>query len=51
MAVTKELTFRTKFEFVDSVAGFEQALGSARVVMVKAECRGIIFAVETGGHY
>jgi transposase len=51
VAVTKELTVRTKFKFANSRTGFEQALGSARAEMVKAECRGIIFAIETGGHF
>lgn len=42
---------RTKFKFNNSRAGFEQALANARDEMTKASCRGVIFAIETGGHY
>lgn len=51
VAIMEDLTVRTKFKFDNSRAGFEQALGNARNEMVKAGCRGVIFAIETGGHY
>jgi len=51
VAITEDLMVRTKFKFDNSRAGFEQALGNVRNEMVKADCRGVIFAIETGGHY
>jgi transposase len=51
VAIMEDLTVRTKFKFDNSRTGFEQALGNARNEMVKANCRGVIFAIETGGHY
>ncbi|MBI4303213.1 MAG: transposase, partial [Chloroflexi bacterium] len=51
VAVTKDLMVRCKFKFANSRAGFEQALEHARAEMIKASCRGVIFAIETGGHF
>ena len=51
VAITEDLTVRTKFKFSNSRAGFEQALENARTEMIKTCCRGVIFAIETGGHY
>src|SRR4030043_170861 len=51
VAITEDLMVRTKFKFDNSRDGFERALSSARDEMVKADCRGVIFAIETGGHY
>jgi transposase len=51
VAIMEDLTVRTKFKFDNSRTGFEQALGNARNEMIKANCRGVIFAIETGGHY
>lgn len=50
VAITENLMVRTKFKF-NSRIGFEQALGNARDGMTKAGCRGVIFAIETGGHF
>jgi transposase len=51
VAITEDLMVRAKFKFVNSKEGFEDALEKARSEMIKAGCRGIIFAIETGGHY
>ena len=42
---------RTKFKFDNSRDGFDRALRNAREEIIKAGCRGVIFAIETGGHY
>ena len=51
VAITGDLMVRAKFKFTNSRVGFEQALENARAEMVKASCRGVIFAIETGGHF
>jgi len=50
-AITEDLQVRAKFKFANSGVGFEQALVNARTEMSKAGCRGVIFAIETGGHF
>ena len=51
VAITEDLMVRVRFKFANSRAGFEQALESARAEMIKSSCRGVIFAIETGGHF
>jgi transposase len=51
VAITEDLMVRTKFKFDNSRVGFEQALRDARDEIAKSGCRGVIFAIETGGHY
>jgi transposase len=51
VAITGDLMVQAKFKFDNSRTGFEQALEKTRVEMIKANCRGIIFAIETGGHF
>jgi transposase len=51
VAITEDLMVRTKFKFTNSRAGFEQMLENAKVEMNKNGCRGVIFAIETGGHF
>jgi len=51
VAITEDLMVRVRFKFTNSGAGFEQALENARAEMIKSSCRGIMFAIETGGHY
>ncbi len=51
VAITEDLMVRAKFKFANSADGFEQALGNARSEMVKTGSRGVIFAIETGGHF
>jgi transposase len=51
VAMTQEFTVHAKFKFDNSREGFMLALGRVRAEMLKTGSRGIIFAVETGGHY
>jgi transposase len=51
VAITGNLMVRTRFKFDNSRVGFEQALENARAEMIKSSCRGVIFAIETGGHF
>jgi transposase len=51
VALTEDLSIRMRFKFDNSRAGFKQALERATEEIVKARCHGVIFAIETGGHY
>jgi transposase len=51
VAINEDLVVQTKFKFANSRNGFDEALEKARVEMVKAGCRGVMFAIETGGHF
>jgi transposase len=51
VAITQDFITRCKFKFDNNQEGMEMMLDRARVEMVKSDCRGIIFAIETGGHY
>ena len=51
VAVTQDFTAHSKFKFNNSREGFEIALERARAGMVRTGSRGVIFAIETGGHY
>ena len=51
VAINEDLVVQTKFKFANSSDGFDEALEKARDEMVKAECRGVMFAIETGGHF
>jgi len=51
VAITQDFTNHSKFKFDNSREGFETMLQRSRVEMAKTSCRGVIFAIETGGHY
>jgi transposase len=51
VAITQDFTTRAKFKVDNTREGLETMLDRARVEMVKSCCRGVIFAIETGGHY
>jgi transposase len=51
VAITQDFTTRAKFKVDNTREGLEMMLDRARVEMVKSCCRGVIFAIETGGHY
>jgi transposase len=51
VAITQDFTTRDKFKFDNTREGLETMLRRARIEMVKSGCRGVMFAVETGGHY
>jgi hypothetical protein len=49
VAITQDFTTRAKFKFDNTREGLETILDRARVEMTKSGCRGVTFAVETGG--
>jgi len=51
VAITQDFTIQAKFKFDNTREGLEAMLGRAKVEMVKSGCRGVMFAIETGGHY
>jgi len=51
VAITQDFTTQAKFKFDNTREGLEMMLDRARVEMLKSGCRGVIFAIETGGHY
>jgi len=51
VAITQDFTTRDKFKFDNTREGLEFLLRRARMEMVKSGCRGVMFAIETGGHY
>jgi transposase len=51
VAITQDFTTRDKFKFDNTREGLETMLRRARAEMVKSDCRGVMFAIETGGHY
>ena len=50
-AITQDFTVRDRFKFDNTREGLEAMLGRARTEMLKSGCRGVMFAIETGGHY
>jgi len=51
VAITQDFTTQAKFKFDNTREGMELMLDRAKVEMLKTGCRGVIFAIETGGHY
>ena len=51
VAITQDFTTRAKFKFDNTREGLETMLHRVRKEMVASGCRGVIFAIETGGHY
>jgi transposase len=51
VAITQDFSTRCKFKFDNSIEGYDIALERLREKMIKAGCKGIMFALETGGHY
>jgi transposase len=51
VAMTQDFMVQGKFKFANSKRGFEEALERAKIEMVRTGCRGVIFAIETAGHY
>jgi transposase len=51
VAITQDFTAQAKFKFDNTGEGLEMMLNRARVEMVKSCCRGVMFAIETVGHY
>jgi transposase len=51
VAITQDFATQAKFKFDNTSEGLEMMLDRARVEMVKSCCLGVMFAIETGGHY
>ena len=51
VAVTQDLATRAKFKFDNTREGLDMMLDRAREEMARCSCRGVMFAIETGGHY
>jgi len=51
VAITQDFTIRDKSKFDNTREGLETMLRRARTEMVASGCRGVMFAIETGGHY
>jgi transposase len=50
-AMTQDYVVQSKFKFANSRVGFEEALERTKIEMVRTGCRGVMFAIETAGHY
>jgi len=51
VAITQDFTIRDRFKFDNTREGLEFLLRRIKIEMVKSDCRGVMFAIETGGHY
>jgi len=51
VAITQDFITQAKFKFTNTREGLEMMLDRAKVEMSKSGCRGVMFAIETGGHY
>jgi transposase len=51
VAISQDFTTRAKFKVDNTREGLEMMLHLAKTEMVESGCRGVMFAIETGGHY
>ena len=51
VVITQDLMVQSKFKFANSRRGFEETLERVRAEMERTGCRGVMFAIETAGHY
>jgi transposase len=51
VAITQDFTTRAKFKFDNTWEGLEMMIQRAGDAMAKSNCSGVMFAIETGGHY
>ncbi len=51
VAMTQDFATRDKFKVANTRDGLEVMLERTRDQMLKSGCRGVMFAIETGGHY
>jgi len=51
VAMTQDTIIHTKFKFANSRQGYEQVMRSTSDQIVKTGSTGVIFAIETDGHY
>jgi len=50
-AITQDFSLVTRFKFDNTRVGLEGMLKRVKEAMAKSDCRGVMFAIETGGHY
>jgi len=51
VAMTQDTIIHTKFKIANSRQGYEQVMRSTSDQIVKTGSTGVVFAIETGGHY
>jgi transposase len=51
VVITQDLAMRDRFKLDNTGEGLEFLVRRVRTEMVKSGCRGVMFAIETGGHY
>jgi len=51
VAITQDYTIRDRFKFDNNREGLESMINRIRIKMTDVGCRGVMFAIETGGHY
>jgi transposase len=51
VAITQDFTIRDRFKFDNTREGLESMISRSRLKMTDVGCRGVMFAIETGGHY
>ncbi len=51
VAITQDFTIHDRFKFDNTREGLEFLLRRIRIEIVKSDCRGVMLAIETGGHY
>jgi transposase len=51
VAMTQDFTVKFKLKFNNSREGFIEVLERVKSEILKAGCGGVMFAIETGGHY
>ena len=51
VAITQDFMIRDKFKFNNTREGLESMINRAKFNMTSNGCRGVMFAIETGGHY
>jgi transposase len=51
VAITQDYTIRDRFKFDNTREGLESMVNRIRIKMTDVGCRGVMFAIETGGHY
>jgi transposase len=51
VAITQDLTIHAKFKVDNTREGLDLILQRAKIEMDKTNCRGVMLAIETGGHY
>jgi len=49
--ITQDFTVHDKFKLDNTREGLENMVNRVRIRMIETGCRGIMFAIETGGHY